>query len=120
MNMSMVKGQRIKGREYGYNFDLEFIEEKGNELWFKMVDAEEPPVITLGETATKRLIELMAKNEAQFVDALPDTNVIKIGKGTLKARGKGWVFYDVEYFRKHWSRELALLGIDIENEDDQK
>ena len=73
----------------------------------------------ISEEAEKRLIELMAKNEAQFVDALPDTDVIKIGKGTMKARGKGWVFYNIEYFREHWQRELALLGVDTENGDNK-
>lgn len=41
-------------------------------------------------------------------------DAISFPNGTLKKRGKGYVVYDVEWFKKNWKRELALLGIDTE------
>ena len=34
-----------------------------------------------------------------------------IGNGALKKRGKGFVCYNVEWFKKHWRQELDLMGI---------
>lgn len=37
-----------------------------------------------------------------------------IGNGALKKRGKGFVCYNVEWFKKHWRQELDLMGIELE------
>lgn len=37
-----------------------------------------------------------------------------MGNGALKKRGKGFVCYNVEWFKKHWRQELDLMGIELE------
>lgn len=51
--------------------------------------------------------------KALSVESCEDT--ISFPKGTLKKRGKGYVVYDVEWFRKNWQTELKVMGIECED-----
>lgn len=52
-----------------------------------------------------------AEEAIEAISAEPD--VILLSKGTLKYRLKGYVVYDVDWFKKNWRMELAIMGIDV-------
>lgn len=45
----------------------------------------------------------------------PCEDTISFPKGTLKKRGKGYVVYDVEWFKKNWRTELKVMGVECED-----
>lgn len=49
------------------------------------------------------------------LSAEPCEDAISFPKGTLKKRGKGYVVYDVEWFKKNWRTELNVMGVECED-----